>query len=424
MIFHCGSKVFSLTVPCMVVLSLTGSAIADLFIFQQGVDGYERAQDTSIRWAYTVNFGDTADVDNPHWGDMSAYEMQSTNGGVTDILEAGQFFQKLTGAVKMGQSSIEAGPVIRYARFFIRFRDVFGTAAGQVPPEVPVTSAKLHLYNDNDLGPERAKSTPDGEFTPEIETTPKLNAGTIGLYPMLVSTRWGTNDGLANKGVVTAGQKRRGKENWSQDCSAAHAPNDPIAAAFNCGPSDVGDPHATPGTEEYDSSHPGAIEVAQDATEGFKVFDVTGLLDSLTGNGVFVTGLSPGDELHTLDINYGQAYRSGEFGSTAEDFTTRPMLVIDTGGASTPGDANGDGVVDVGDLGIVGANFGSTNATPADGDFTGDGNVDVADLGVVGANWTTAQAGAAAASLIPEPATTTVLTLGLMWFGRRRRTCS
>ena len=122
-----------------------------------------------------------------------------TNGGGTDILEAGQFFQKLTGAVKMGQSSIESGPVIRYARFFIRFRDVFGTAAGQVPPDVPITSAKLHLYNDNDLGPERAKSTPDGEFTPEIETTPKLNAGTIGLYPMLVSPRWGTNDGLANK---------------------------------------------------------------------------------------------------------------------------------------------------------------------------------------------------------------------------------
>ena len=53
-----------------------------------------------------------------------------------------------------------------------------------------------------------------------------------------------------------------------------------------------------------------------------------------------------------------------------------------------PGDANGDGAVDVGDLGILGVNYGQTTGmTLAQADFTGDGAVDVGDLGILGANW-------------------------------------
>jgi hypothetical protein len=60
-----------------------------------------------------------------------------------------------------------------------------------------------------------------------------------------------------------------------------------------------------------------------------------------------------------------------------------------------PGDANGDGAVDVGDLGILAANYGGTEKTWAEGDFNGDGLVDVGDLGILAANYGTgSQSGA------------------------------
>jgi hypothetical protein len=55
--------------------------------------------------------------------------------------------------------------------------------------------------------------------------------------------------------------------------------------------------------------------------------------------------------------------------------------------ARMSGDANGDGMVDVGDLGILAANYGGSNKTWAEGDFNGDGKVDVGDLGILAANY-------------------------------------
>jgi len=95
---------------------------------------------------------------------------------------------------------------------------------------------------------------------------------------------------------------------------------------------------------------------------------------------------------------------------------------------SVPGDFNCDGTVDVADLGIIGANFNGSNVTYVDGDANLDGGVDVADLGVVGANWTAAQGlslshalRSAGLTSVPEPATVTVLAIGLVCLGRRRR---
>ena len=48
-----------------------------------------------------------------------------------------------------------------------------------------------------------------------------------------------------------------------------------------------------------------------------------------------------------------------------------------------PGDANGDGVVNVSDLGILATNYGTGDAQWHDGDFTGDNLVDVSDLGIL-----------------------------------------
>jgi hypothetical protein len=52
------------------------------------------------------------------------------------------------------------------------------------------------------------------------------------------------------------------------------------------------------------------------------------------------------------------------------------------------GDANLDKSVDVGDLGILAANYGlASGAIWAKGDFNGDGAVDVGDLGILAANY-------------------------------------
>jgi hypothetical protein len=56
-------------------------------------------------------------------------------------------------------------------------------------------------------------------------------------------------------------------------------------------------------------------------------------------------------------------------------------------GPLTPGDANGDGMVDVGDLGILAANYGGSNKTWELGDFNGDKLVDVGDLGILAAHY-------------------------------------
>ena len=74
-----------------------------------------------------------------------------------------------------------------------------------------------------------------------------------------------------------------------------------------------------------------------------------------------------------------------------------------------PGDANGDGLVDVGDLGIMATSWGSTPAGWAQGDFTDDGLVDVGDLGVLAAAWGLSIDSPAA---LPEPASLALVAGG------------
>jgi hypothetical protein len=56
-------------------------------------------------------------------------------------------------------------------------------------------------------------------------------------------------------------------------------------------------------------------------------------------------------------------------------------------GYGLAGDANGDGAVDVGDLGILAANYGQSGKTWPQGDFNSDGMVDVGDLGILAAHY-------------------------------------
>ena len=75
------------------------------------------------------------------------------------------------------------------------------------------------------------------------------------------------------------------------------------------------------------------VEVFQDATEGFKAFDVTGLMEFITGEGVLLMVELPDESAWpTMEQNFGNAYHSNEFGGTnasAGDIATHPMLVIE-----------------------------------------------------------------------------------------------
>ncbi len=92
-----------------------------------------------------------------------------------------------------------------------------------------------------------------------------------------------------------------------------------------------------------------------------------------------------------------------------------------------PGDANGDGIVNLADLQILGDNWQSTTATWAQADFTGDGNVNLADLQILGDNWGFGVGAdlsfdeALAAVAIPEPAAIALLGCGIVALGLRRR---
>ena len=125
-------------------------------------------------------------------------------------------------------------------------------------------------------------------------------------------------------------------------------------------------------------------------------------------------------------INGGSSHLTADFLSTA-GFT---LTCLTDGAAYTtesstsyiwgpaPGDANGDGAVDLQDFGLLKANFGTTTgAVWAQGDFNDDGAVDLQDFGLLKANFGTAGAGAG----IPEPATSLLLTPGALSLIRKKR---
>ncbi len=123
--------------------------------------------------------------------------------------------------------------------------------------------------------------------------------------------------------------------------------------------------------------------------------------------------------------------RDGEFDTidgiqVAADLTLAP--IYDYAGhiglmliAAAPGDANFDGIVDVADLGILGANFNAADMQWNTGDFNLDGMTDVADLGILGANWSASQSTGNASALVPEPTTLSLLAISVLMVGRRRR---
>ncbi|MCC6681033.1 MAG: PEP-CTERM sorting domain-containing protein [Phycisphaeraceae bacterium] len=97
--------------------------------------------------------------------------------------------------------------------------------------------------------------------------------------------------------------------------------------------------------------------------------------------------------------------------------------------ALQPGDANGDGMVNLSDLQILGDNWQSTTATWSEADFTGDSTVNLADLQILGDNWGFGTGPdvsfdeALAQVAVPEPAAIGLLGIGGLMLLHRRRAC-
>jgi len=92
------------------------------------------------------------------------------------------------------------------------------------------------------------------------------------------------------------------------------------------------------------------------------------------------------------------------------------------GAGLTGGDANFDGKVDSRDFDTLVANYGSTGMKWSQGDFDGiDGKVNTMDFNVLAGNFGSVIPGAALGSVVPEPASLSLLVLGASALLRRRR---
>ncbi len=87
---------------------------------------------------------------------------------------------------------------------------------------------------------------------------------------------------------------------------------------------------------------------------------------------------------------------------------------------ATPGDINGDGVVDRADVAEFVANYSSTASSFGTGDFDGDSKTGLSDLAILQANLDGGIESPAAAQSVPEPTTSVLLLMALFGLAARR----
>lgn len=163
-------------------------------------------------------------------------------------------------------------------------------------------------------------------------------------------------------------------------------------------------------------------------------FDGDGNISNITPIFAGVAGSSGSFSQVKTDIA-GNVYYTGNQNESLEYFSlggdttaitsnnaalTAGAFALSEGGVDPPlpGDANGDGSVDLLDLDILGSNFGVTGTgTFATGDFNGDTNIDLLDLDILGSNF----GNTSGALAVPEPTSLAIAAmLGIATAFRRR----
>jgi len=112
----------------------------------------------------------------------------------------------------------------------------------------------------------------------------------------------------------------------------------------------------------------------------------------MNGSDLSDGGRFAGTQTQTLLINPTQLGDDGaqfdcvityQLGNQCSITSSAATLTVNAGGNNCPEDLDGDGVIGLGDLSIMLANYGQTGMSQADGDLDGDGDVDLSDLSVL-----------------------------------------
>ena len=161
---------------------------------------------------------------------------------------------------------------------------------------------------------------------------------------------------------------------------------------------------APDGSQEAWAVNSSGVVVGESSVDDAFVY-IPGSGETHLANAILSGGTAGADYVQAVSINNaGQILVQGDLASAPFDEHTWLLT------PAIPGDANGDGRVDINDLTVVLAHYGQTGMAWTQGEFTGDGTVDINDLTIVLAHYGQSTASAAGApSAVPEPASLLML---------------
>ena len=161
-----------------------------------------------------------------------------------------------------------------------------------------------------------------------------------------------------------------------------------------------------PATIVFDTVKPQVSSTKFDLARSLQVFevrfseDVGASLESgdfnvsrVGGGTVPIDFFAYDEDTQTAHLYFQNALPDGNYRLTmaanaVRDFSFNPMMGnVVSDFKVFAGDANGDGRVDVADLGILASNWQKSGRVFAQGDFDRNGTVDVADLGTLASHW-------------------------------------